>query len=334
MHSPNNLLSLITVCIICLFPVILVAGDAENEYIIKKGDTLWGISSEKLGGPFQWPELWKANPQIKNPHRVYPGQKLNISDQAAEEERRKKQAKHAAAETIPVKPGHIITPEKITSKTIRPNKRKFLVSRETFLQGGYIYKTLTTDGSVIASPQDKTAMGRGDYIYVKLDEQVQAQKKFYVVSKPEELINPETDVTVGYISRIKGSLEILGPENGNTKALILESFEEIAAEDLLKKYTVVDLPFSAETEKRPPVKGGIVLKMFDTREMGGSLNIVYIDRGTSHGVGVGDILDVKTKSVPHIPAGTLQIINTGESASVAFVTKALREINIGDLVGN
>ena len=52
--------------------------DIPETYIVKKGDTLWGISGMYLREPWLWPELWDVNPQIDNPHLIYPGDELYL----------------------------------------------------------------------------------------------------------------------------------------------------------------------------------------------------------------------------------------------------------------
>ncbi|GBU08903.1 hypothetical protein AwWohl_00410 [Gammaproteobacteria bacterium] len=52
--------------------------DAPQSYVVKSGDTLWSISAKFLNSPWQWKSLWKANPNIKNPHRIYPGDSLQL----------------------------------------------------------------------------------------------------------------------------------------------------------------------------------------------------------------------------------------------------------------
>jgi len=55
---------------------IRLKSGAPLRYIVKKGDTLWDISSYYLKDPWQWPELLYANPKVKNPHLIYPGDEL------------------------------------------------------------------------------------------------------------------------------------------------------------------------------------------------------------------------------------------------------------------
>ena len=67
-----------------LFSSVLLAEDvtvkegAPTTYIVKQGDTLWGISGIYLEKPWLWPELWDVNPQIDNPHLIYPGDELYL----------------------------------------------------------------------------------------------------------------------------------------------------------------------------------------------------------------------------------------------------------------
>ncbi len=77
----KRLLAVFTATFIALAGIAFAAElrqDHPSTYTVRKGDTLWDISAKFLKKPWLWPEIWQANPQVKNPHRIYPGDVLSL----------------------------------------------------------------------------------------------------------------------------------------------------------------------------------------------------------------------------------------------------------------
>ena len=64
---------------VCAAGAAQLRSSHPDSYTVRRGDTLWGISAKFLVRPWLWPEIWQANPQVRNPHLIYPGDVLNLS---------------------------------------------------------------------------------------------------------------------------------------------------------------------------------------------------------------------------------------------------------------
>jgi hypothetical protein len=325
-YTSNNLFRFLVISVLILFPALLIAG----EYTIRKGDTLWDISEKKLNNPFFWPRIWKANPYIKNPDLIFPGQKLNIPTDISET---KKEEIQEEIGVVPKKAEKEIVPVKITPKKITAQKKNYLASKEILLQGGYISDDIKSIGKIYGSPQRKTLLGRGDYVYIKTDTPANINDKFYIIGKPEKVIHPITEDPIGYLIRINGVLEVVGEDNGNKKALILESYNEIAIDDMLMIFYPVEMSIEPDKERRPAANGNII-RLWDKYNMSGVGSIVYLDKGASDGIEIGDMFNIISSEKPNILIATAQVISTKDKTSVALLKKAFSEVKAGDLFRN
>lgn len=78
LHKILISIPLIAISFIVRAEDIQVNPNHPDSYVVQKGDTLWDISARFLVEPWRWPEIWKVNPQIHNPHLIYPGDVVRL----------------------------------------------------------------------------------------------------------------------------------------------------------------------------------------------------------------------------------------------------------------
>ena len=78
LHKILICIPLIAISFIVRAEDIQVNPNHPDSYVVQKGDTLWDISARFLVEPWRWPEIWKVNPQIHNPHLIYPGDVVRL----------------------------------------------------------------------------------------------------------------------------------------------------------------------------------------------------------------------------------------------------------------
>jgi len=73
------LLAFLSLASISIADTVTLNPDRPDEYVVQKGDTLWDISARFLQEPWYWPTIWQGNPQIEDPHLIYPGDVISLT---------------------------------------------------------------------------------------------------------------------------------------------------------------------------------------------------------------------------------------------------------------
>ena len=135
-------------------------GDHPATYVVKRGDTLWDIAGRFLQRPWLWPEIWQANPQVKNPHLIYPGDVLSL----------------AYLDRVAMQPGQ---------RSESPVNAVNLSEIEPFLKDLRIVDSLDGLPYVVGLEDDRLRSSRGQVAYIKgLDGIAPGQR--YLVVRPEK----------------------------------------------------------------------------------------------------------------------------------------------------
>jgi hypothetical protein len=224
--------------------------EGEGVYTIKKGDTLWDISSQFLKDPFLWPELWHRNPYITNPHLIYPGNPVRLSDiepirkeepKQVAEEKPKEVAKEPEKEEVKKEelPPVEEKPEVVAEVKPIPEEEKPLYFPEV-RSAGYLsdidYQGI---GIVLDSREGKNLMSEGDIVYLtfKTYESISIGNKYTVFRVSDEIRHPVTGKKVWKKYNIMGNVQIIDQHGNFYTAKVIESFDALIKGDLIQPYS-------------------------------------------------------------------------------------------------
>lgn len=300
-----------------------------KDYTVKKGDTLWDISGGELEDPFLWPKVWKENPEIENPDRIYPDQIIRIPLYLLQKE-------------MPWEHAPVVEKEPPLAEEaakIEPRQPSFLVDKNLLMASGYVSETVPGVGEIIGAPTGRKLYGNDDLILVRTAEPVNIGDKFYIIKAREKVRHPVTNKKMGYIIEILGLAEIEEIEFGNTIARITKAFREINVSNLLADYYELSAPLVEEPYRKPDIEGYVVAER-SLRLLSTMFDIIYIDKGIRDGIEIGDMLQTVTIVDEKVPYtfehkqrnGVIQIIGTKDATSTAIVRNSKMPVLPGNLI--
>ena len=312
-------------------PLELAAG-APERHIVVPGDTLWDIASKFLKDPYRWGELWRLNPdEIKNPHRIYPGQVLALDKSGPTPLLR--------LETVKVSPREYVEAFKKAIPSIRPQ------AIEPFLIEPLVLENEGLDGAarIIALQDNRVLGGSGDHLFVTgADKTV---SNWQVFRPGAALIDPENKALLGYEALFIGNAKQIGGGDP-AEFILLSSKQEVAAGDRLLPAPRADvisyIPHAPNSDIRGRVmgaKGGV--------NFAGQYTVVSLNRGRSDGLEEGHVLAVdlagiritdnfkgerKDYVLPDQQNGLLFVFRVFNKVSYALVMTSMKPIAVGDSV--
>ena len=317
------------------FNPVFAQVEEPTIYVIKKGDTLWGLSDRFLKDPHYWPNLWANNPRITNPHLVFPGQRVKVYSDRIELE--DVPAVKPKAPAVPPPSPEVKAPaeEPVPEKT-------FLVSGGAgFLQE----KDSRPTGYIISTYQGRQMVGEDDVVYTDIGKEQEAKvgDRFSIFKKLGAVSHPATNFIMGYKVIPLGVLQLSEVGVKSSKAIIAKSFMEIGSGSYLMPYRDRKREVALKASTRE-LSGYII----DTQT--GNLaisagDVVFLDLGFSQGIEVGNMLFIvrdvefdqqyvqgKIDKLPVEVVGALVVVETGENTSTALIVKSIDTVYLGDRV--
>ncbi len=312
-----------------LIPSVVLSGTEEvKEYKIVKGDTLWDISGKELHDSFLWPKVWKENPGIGNPDRIYPGQTIKIPLRLLKGEAREESAVApvVAQEAPPVKKKAVVAEKK---EEPAPVPLTPLVGEDLLMSSGYIADSVQSVGKITGSPEGRNLFGSNDVVYVSLDVPAKVGDEFYILRRGNPVRHPVTGKKMGYVVLVLGVGRVDHFEFGQTMVKITRGFDHILTGDLLDTYHEMSAPLTAGVFRTPDINGYVVAS---AHLMSGNIDILYIDKGSDDGIEVGDMFTTVAVGSHKVPSGKIQVISSREKTSTAIVRDNSLPIAVGNLV--
>jgi hypothetical protein len=316
-------------------------GGVPGVHTVRRGDTLWGICDQYFQNPYQWPRIWSYNPQLQNPHWIYPGDQIRLSLGNA-----------LPTRSLPLGGGSLI------------DQRRTVALDTVFLRDeGYVEDEKGDNwGEVSGAPEDHMLLGDFDQIYLRVS-------KAHDVKIGQELtiFRPTRELGSGAIVQIQGTVRVdqWDAKDRVARGQIVETLDAIERGarigPIRRRFNVV-----------PPVRNesdvsGQVIASVRLHEFFGQNQVVFVDRGAEEGLKVGNRLFVirhgdawratlptelaamriaiESKSpaeidrVPHARdeglfpeqvVGELRVLALHPHSSTCLVTQSTREIEFGD----
>ena len=298
-------------------------GRTGRVHTVVRGDTLWDISEAYLGTPWVWPSIWKENPRVANPNRIYPGNRIWIAPGEMRQ--------ISDDETVSLTSGDQ-PPASTGDASMQPMRIQEVPNID---QIGFVTaEQLETAGALLGSPEPEKMLTANRRAYIGLGEgQVEVGDQFSIVRENESVRDPETNRAIGVHVDKLGWLEVtkVGPEA--SEAMIRVSYEDIRRGDRLvpRVERSREVPVHAGATA---VDGQIAMNPRE-RALSAHFDFVYLNRGTDHGIEVGNPLEVyepgavsvddETRVKHRLPddvVANMLVISADPNASVALVTSA------------
>ncbi|MBS97909.1 MAG: LysM peptidoglycan-binding domain-containing protein [Oceanospirillaceae bacterium] len=314
---------------------IELAEGHPTEYVVVKGDTLWDISGRFLKLPWLWPEIWDVNPQIDNPHLIYPGDVIylrwvdgqpRLSLQRGGVKKLSPQARvQPLDQAIPAIPLRDII---------------------GFLTDNVIVDQDYLDGApyVLAGDNNRIISGAGDRVYAR-GEPV-GDLSHQGVFRPARAYNdPVTNELLGYelYKVAEGRIMAKDDQTGVLSFDLYESLEEVRVQDRLVPDSEYRIQSVFYPETGPALDNAVILDVLGGVAHIGQYDAVALNVGAREGVEPGHVLAVysrgeevkdpvnnETVLLPSERAGELMIFKVFDKMSYGLVMRATRAMAVGD----
>ncbi len=307
-----------------------------DRYVVVKGDTLWDISAMFLKEPWYWPEIWYVNPQIENPHLIYPGDILTLVyvDGKPQLQLQRGGGTNRLSPSVRAEDlDNAIT--SVPFSVIAP-----------FLRGGMIMSKAEVKALPhVVALRDHLIAGAGHEVYVSdLDDSTPLGSEYAVLRLDDKLTDPETGKLLGYEVMFIGNAELRATGSPDT-IFLTDTNRETKIGDKIRPLDL-KLPLNFYPKAPDQEVSGTIISVVDGVDIIGQYQMVMLNRGLQDGLDAGSVLAIwqrgkeitdpkarglsKKLSLPDTFAGNVMVIKAYDDISYALVAEAVSEMRVGD----
>lgn len=257
---------------------------APEFHTVVRGDTLWGISGQYLASSWQWPALWARNPQITNPHWIFPGDQVRLLLPS--------EVVVATAATPRIESPRATSPGLAIRAPRVPRGTVFL--RE---EAWASTEAVVSAGTIVGAPEDTMLLSEGDQVYIEFPRRAPNVGETYTVYT-RGMEARGSDREAGHVVRVLGTV-VVDSWDGQRKVATAHITESLEPIERGERVAIVQRQFNPV----PPVPNerdvtAHVVAMPQPRQIVGSQYVVIIDRGVDDGVRLGNRFFVTQRGDP------------------------------------
>jgi LysM domain len=326
---------------------------AGTTHTVVRGDTLWDLSQTYLGSPWYWPKVWSYNPQIANPHWIYPGNLVRFFPGTGEEP--------AGQVEIEIEPGsgtagegdieavEPVEEERVLMLGPRPYQPR---GREVVPRVGFVTEEeVARTGTLSKSSAETEMLSTGNIVYLQFRDRSQAVvgKDFTIFRTDRKVYHPRSGKFLGYMTLLLGQARILpGSSQDYVRAQLTFAYDSMYRGDLVgqagePRHFTVSLVANTNTQD---LEGAVVASMDPYITVNGERDEIVVDLGAAEGVQRGNSftiirqadpndqgVDPAANQDPKLPIEDLGLcvaVEVKQHTTTCVLLRTVREIVAGD----
>ena len=324
-----------------------VRADHPQQYTVQRGDTLWDISTMFLRDPWLWPEIWHINPQIRNPHLIYPGDVITLFWVDGRPHIQIERDDEIYQTTLPI--------ERLSPRIRYESLPRAVPYLPADAMGALLRRPLIlTDDAyrnapyILRSADGRLMTSAGDEIFVRNFNDSDA-RRYTILRRGDAYRDPDSGRLLGREAIYIGDATYVRGDDPAT-LFVTRAVQEAREGDRL--FPVEERRLQREFFPRAPQQelDGRVIDMVGGGDLIGQYQTIVVNLGAKDGIEHGHVLDVYRRGevvrdserglfgqrvrLPDERAGLILIYQVHEELSYGLVMEARREMFAGDIVTN